>query len=100
MLAAEASERALALAPGTEIRSLDAGCCGLAGFFGYARDHYDVSMRIGEQRLFPALRAEPGTVVIAAGNSCREQIAAGTGARAQHPAEYLAARLTRRSSRR
>jgi len=96
MLGTEASERALALAPGTEIRSLDAGCCGLAGFFGYAREHYDVSMRIGEQRLFPALRAEPGTVIIAAGNSCREQIAAGTGARAQHPAEYLAARLGRR----
>jgi FAD/FMN-containing dehydrogenase/Fe-S oxidoreductase len=95
MLGDDASERALALAPGTEVRSLDAGCCGMAGWFGYERNHYDVSMRIGERRLFPALRADPGAPVIAAGTSCREQIAAGTGRRALHPAEYLAARLHR-----
>jgi FAD/FMN-containing dehydrogenase/Fe-S oxidoreductase len=93
MLAAADGERALALAPGTEARTLDAGCCGMAGFFGYDRDHYEVSMRIGEHRLFGAVRAAGGATVIAAGTSCREQIAAGTGVRALHPAEYLAARL-------
>jgi Fe-S oxidoreductase len=93
MLGAAAGDRALALAPGTAIDSLDAGCCGMAGFFGYERHHYDLSMRIGERRLFGAVRAAGPATVIAAGTSCREQIAAGTGVRALHPAEYLAERL-------
>ena len=73
-----------------EVEVLDAGCCGMAGSFGYA--HHDVSLAIGEQRLFPAVRAFDGTTA-APGFSCRHQIADGTGARALHPVEVLAARL-------
>jgi Fe-S oxidoreductase len=88
------SERALALAPGTEVQTVDSGCCGMAGLFGFEREHYEPSMRMGERRLFPAVRAAPAHVVVAPGTSCREQIADGTGRRALHPAEYLAQRLT------
>ncbi|HZY88665.1 MAG TPA: FAD-linked oxidase C-terminal domain-containing protein, partial [Gemmataceae bacterium] len=76
--------------PGAEVTDLDAGCCGLAGSFGYEREHYDVSMRVGEQALFPALRqAAPEAAVVAPGFSCRLQIAHGTGRTALHPARLL-----------
>ena len=71
---------------------LDAGCCGLAGNFGFERAHYPVSMAVGELALLPAVRdATPETLVIADGLSCRLQIAHGTGRRAYHLAEVLAA---------
>ncbi len=73
-----------------EVKVLDAGCCGMAGSFGYA--HHDVSMAIGERRLFPAVREHDG-VTAAPGFSCRHQIADGTGERAVHPVEVLARRL-------
>jgi FAD/FMN-containing dehydrogenase/Fe-S oxidoreductase len=76
--------------PGATVTDLDAGCCGMAGSFGYARDHYDVSRQIGERRLLPAARAmAPGAVLVAPGVSCREQVAHFAGVRAQHPAELL-----------
>ena len=87
------TEKALALAPGTEVTVVDSSCCGMAGLFGYEKGHYEVSMKMGERRLFPAVREANESVVIAPGTSCREQISGGTGRRAQHPAEYLAARL-------
>ncbi|MBV9452499.1 MAG: FAD-binding oxidoreductase [Rubrobacter sp.] len=87
------TEEALALVPGTEVTVVDSGCCGMAGFFGYEKGHYEVSMKMGERRLFPAVKEANGSVIVAPGTSCREQILAGTGRRAQHPAEYLAARL-------
>ena len=87
------TEEALALAPGTEVTVVDSGCCGMAGFFGYEKGHYEVSMKMGERRLFPAVKEANGSLIVAPGTSCREQILAGTGRRAQHPAEYLAARL-------
>jgi Fe-S oxidoreductase len=65
----------------------------MAGLFGYEKGHYEVSMKMGERRLFPAVREANESVVIAPGTSCREQIQGGVGRRAQHPAEYLAARL-------
>jgi Fe-S oxidoreductase len=65
----------------------------MAGLFGYEKGHYEVSMRMGERRLFPAVRGAEGRVVVAPGTSCREQIRDGTGNRALHPAEYLAALL-------
>ena len=66
------------------------GCCGMAGSFGYEREHYDISMKIGEQALFPAVTRTPTTTIIAApGTSCRHQIADGTGRKALHPAEIL-----------
>jgi Fe-S oxidoreductase len=83
---------ALELAPGTTVDTLDSGCCGMAGLFGYEREHYDVSMRMGERVLFPAVRAAAGDVV-APGTSCREQIHDGTGREALHPAQWLARRL-------
>lgn len=70
-----------------EIRS---GCCGMAGAFGYEKRHYELSMKIGEMVLFPAVRnAETGTLIVAAGTSCRQQILDGTGVRALHPVEIL-----------
>ena len=90
------TEQMLALAPGTELTVVDSGCCGMAGLFGYEKGekgHYEVSMKMGERRLFPAVRKASEAVVIASGTSCREQILDGTGRRAQHPAEYLARRI-------
>jgi FAD/FMN-containing dehydrogenase/Fe-S oxidoreductase len=86
--------RLLRRIPGTEVIDLDAGCCGLAGSFGYENEHYDVSLRVGEQRLFPALReAPPDAVVVAPGFSCRLQIFHATGRTAVHPSVLLAAVL-------
>jgi Fe-S oxidoreductase len=89
------TERTLALAPGTSVETVDSGCCGMAGLFGYEKGHYEVSMKMGERRLFPAVRAasREEQVVVAPGTSCREQIRDGTGRRALHPAEYLAGLL-------
>ena len=76
--------------PGTRVTDLDSGCCGMAGSFGYAQEHFDISRRIGERRLLPAARAlESGNVLVAAGTSCRHQVHDFTGVRAQHPAVLL-----------
>ncbi|MQA17060.1 MAG: FAD-binding protein, partial [Pseudonocardiaceae bacterium] len=80
--------------PGAEVVELDAGCCGMAGSFGFEAEHYDLSMTVGEDRLFPAVRGEPeGTVVAATGVSCRQQIEHGTSRRARHPVELVRAVL-------
>ena len=85
----------LARVPGATLVDLDAGCCGMAGSFGYSRDHFDVSQAIGERRLFPAIRDRaPDTAVVAGGTSCRHQIAQFTGAAAVHPAVLLQSLLT------
>jgi FAD/FMN-containing dehydrogenase/Fe-S oxidoreductase len=76
-----------------DVEVVDSGCCGMAGLFGYEKGHYDVSMKMGERRLFPAVREAWERVVVAPGTSCREQILDGTGRRALHPAEYLASLL-------
>ena len=76
--------------PGVTVVDTEAGCCGMAGSFGYGRDHYDVSKAIGERRLFPTVRSRAaGTVVVAAGTSCRHQIHDFTGVEAVHPAVLL-----------
>jgi FAD/FMN-containing dehydrogenase/Fe-S oxidoreductase len=76
--------------PGTTVVDLNAGCCGMAGSFGYLRDQFDVSRAIGERRLLPAVRQRgAGAVLVASGVSCRHQIEDFTGARALHPAELL-----------
>jgi FAD/FMN-containing dehydrogenase/Fe-S oxidoreductase len=87
------TERALSLASGADVEVVDSGCCGMAGLFGYEAGHYEVSMKMGERRLFPAVREAEDRVVVAPGTSCREQISDGTSRRALHPAEYLAALL-------
>ena len=76
--------------PGTAVVDLDAGCCGMAGSFGYAREHYDVSRAIGERKLLPAARTmAQDAVLVAAGTSCREQVRHFTGVHPLHPAELL-----------
>ena len=76
--------------PGTDVVELDAGCCGMAGSFGYEAEHYDLSMRIGELRLFPAIRAtDEHTLIAATGVSCRQQIRHGAGRAALHPLEIV-----------
>ena len=85
---------ALSLPRNYSVTAIPSGCCGMAGSFGYEREHYDVSMRIGELVLFPAVRAaDPGTLVAAPGTSCRHQIHDGTGRTALHPVEILHAAL-------
>ena len=82
--------RCSSASPAPQVTELDAGCCGMAGSFGFEAEHYDLSMQIGEQRLFPALRdAAPGTLVAATGVSCRQQIGHGVGQRAWHPVELV-----------
>ena len=81
--------------PGATVTDLDAGCCGMAGSFGYARDHFDVSRTIAERRLLPAVREmADGTVLVASGTSCRHQVHDFVGVRAYHAAEVLRAALT------
>ncbi|MCY3773825.1 MAG: anaerobic glycerol-3-phosphate dehydrogenase subunit C [Gemmatimonadetes bacterium] len=90
---------ALELVPGYEVTTLNTGCCGMAGSFGYEREHYDLSMKIGEDRLFPAIRAAgERTEFAATGTSCRHQIADGTGRSALHPIELIRAAVDDRRS--
>ena len=85
------SLQALKLAPGYEVSEIDAGCCGMAGSFGYEKEHVELAMACGEDRLFPAIRgATPETEIAVTGVSCREQIGYGTGRRARHLVEVLA----------
>jgi Fe-S oxidoreductase len=77
----------------TNLRVLDAGCCGMAGAFGYESEHYALSVLIAESRLLPALRAQPHLPVVASGFSCRTQIADLTGRRALHPVEWIRRRV-------
>ncbi|HEX6450238.1 MAG TPA: FAD-linked oxidase C-terminal domain-containing protein [Trebonia sp.] len=75
--------------PGVTVAELDAGCCGMAGSFGFESEHYDVSMAVGGDRLFPAIAGDPGAVVVATGTSCRQQIFHGTNRDAWHPVQLV-----------
>jgi FAD/FMN-containing dehydrogenase/Fe-S oxidoreductase len=86
----DASKSLLAQIPGATVVDLDAGCCGMAGSFGYAREHYDVSVAIANRKLLPAVKAmQSGDVLAAPGTSCRHQVADLSGAVAQHPAVLI-----------
>ena len=75
---------------GFDVTEVDSGCCGMAGSFGFEREHYDISVRLGNRRLAPAVReAGPDVEVVAPGISCRQQIEHLTDRRARHPAEVL-----------
>ncbi len=75
---------------GYEVSEVDSGCCGMAGSFGFEKEHYDISVALGGRRLAPAVSSAPaGTEVIAPGMSCRQQIEHLAGRRAKHPAEAL-----------
>ena len=90
----DAAVAALSLPRGHRVRTIPSGCCGMAGAFGYEREHFAVSQQIGELVLFPAVRAAAAaTVIVAAGTSCRTQIADGTPRTARHPVEVLRAAL-------
>ncbi len=72
------------------VTEIPSGCCGMAGSFGFEKEHYDLSMKIGELRLFPEVReTSEGTLIAAPGTSCRQQIKDGTGKSAYHPIEIL-----------
>jgi Fe-S oxidoreductase len=89
-----AAEQVLRLIPGLEARTIPSSCCGMAGAFGYQARHQTVSLQMAELSLLPAIRAaDPATVVIADGTSCRHQIHDGTGRTARHVAEVLQASL-------
>ena len=80
----------LSFPAGNEVEIIPSGCCGMAGAFGYEKEHYDISMQIGELVLFPKVRAkEAEAIVVATGGSCRHQIHDGTKETALHPVEVL-----------
>jgi len=81
---------------GFEVQEVDSGCCGMAGSFGFEREHYDISVALGNRRLAPAVKAAPAeTEIVAPGISCRQQIQHLAGRRARHPAEVLLESLSR-----
>jgi FAD/FMN-containing dehydrogenase/Fe-S oxidoreductase len=80
--------------PGLGVQTIESGCCGMAGAFGYHAEHYETSMAMGELALMPAVRnAPPDTLIVADGTSCRAQIEDGTGRTAVHAAVVLAGAL-------
>jgi len=86
----DATKKLLARVPGSTVVDLDAGCCGMAGSFGYSAEHYDVSVAIANRKLLPAVKAmQPGDVLVAPGTSCRHQVADLGNAEAVHPAVFL-----------
>lgn len=87
------SAAALRLVPDLSVEVLDAGCCGMAGSFGFEKEHYDLSVKIANLQLLPALAGRPEALVVAPGTSCRHQIHDLADRRALHPMEILAERL-------
>ncbi len=84
------SVKLLSLPENYTVETIPSGCCGMAGSFGFEKEHYDLSMKIGELVLFPAVRnAEENTIIAAPGTSCRHQVKDGTGKKALHPVEIL-----------
>lgn len=89
----ESSARMLRRVAGDRLRVPDTGCCGMAGSFGFTRDRFDLSMRIAELSVFPAVRESVGAAFVATGTSCRHQVRDGMGVVATHPMEFLAMHL-------
>ncbi len=89
LVGAKGTADALKLIPGLDVTVLDAGCCGMAGAFGYEKEHYDLSVQIANLALIPAVNADPTATVVATGTSCRHQIRDLTGRMALHPLEVL-----------
>ena len=84
------TKKLLSLPKNFKVHMIPSGCCGMAGSFGYEKEHYEVSMKIGELVLFPTVREQPEDVIIAAaGTSCRHQIKDGTNRKSYHPVEIL-----------
>ena len=86
--------RALRMVPGYQVEEIKSGCCGMAGTFGYEKEHYDLSLQIGELSVFPPVRNAPAeALIVAPGTSCRHQIRDATGRYPLHPAQALALAL-------
>ncbi|MFZ4520428.1 MAG: FAD-binding and (Fe-S)-binding domain-containing protein [Bacteroidales bacterium] len=86
----ESTKKMLSIPVNYSVEEIKSGCCGMAGAFGYEKEHYDVSMKVGELVLFPEVRkASPHMIIAAPGTSCRHQIMDGTGRKALHPVEVL-----------
>jgi len=84
------TKRMLSLPLNYTVEEIPSGCCGMAGSFGYEKEHYELSMKIGEMVLFPAVRKAEETIIVSApGTSCRHQIKDGTGKKALHPVEIM-----------
>jgi Fe-S oxidoreductase len=84
------TKKALSLPKNHEVRIINSGCCGMAGSFGYEKEHYDVSMKVGNLVLFPEIsKTDKNTIIVASGTSCRHQIKDGTGRKSLHPVEVL-----------
>ncbi len=84
------TKKVLSLPKNYQMHLIRSGCCGMAGSFGYEKEHYEVSMKIGELILFPEIRkADNATIIVASGTSCRHQIKDGTGKKAYHLAEVM-----------
>jgi len=89
-----AVERTLRLVPDLTVSAIESSCCGMAGSFGYEAEHYDISMKMAEMSLLPAVRdARPDSLIVADGTSCRQQIEHGAGRRALHVARILESAL-------
>ena len=89
---------AMLKAAGYEVSEVDSGCCGMAGSFGFEKEHYDLSLKIGNRRLAPAVKAAGDEVeIVAPGISCRQQIEHLAGRKAKHPAELLVEVLSNES---
>ncbi|MCB2221915.1 MAG: FAD-binding protein [Bacteroidetes bacterium] len=84
------TKQILSLPENFQVEEIPSGCCGMAGSFGYEKEHYELSMKVGELVLFPEVRkTDPSVIVAAPGTSCRHQIKDGTGRKALHPVEVL-----------
>jgi Fe-S oxidoreductase len=84
------TEKMLSLPANYSVVTIPSGCCGMAGSFGYEAEHYELSMKVGELVLFPAVRnAADDTILAAPGTSCRHQVKDGTNKKAYHPVEIL-----------
>jgi FAD/FMN-containing dehydrogenase/Fe-S oxidoreductase len=86
----EPTKKMLSIPENYQVEEIKSGCCGMAGAFGYEKEHYELSMKVGELVLFPEIRkSSPDTIISAPGTSCRHQIKDGTGRTALHPVEVL-----------
>lgn len=90
IIGTSSTKKMLSIPENYSVEEIPSGCCGMAGSFGYEKEHYELSMQVGELVLFPAIRnAEDSVIISAPGTSCRHQIKDGTGKDAKHPVEIL-----------
>jgi Fe-S oxidoreductase len=94
LIGVKGTAQAIGSIPGVDLEVLDAGCCGMAGAFGYESEHYDLSVQIAGLELLPALERNAESIVAATGTSCRHQIRDLTGREALHPIELIRRAIT------